>query len=125
VLAVGGEKSFGPMMATVMRFAATNVQQAVVPHAGHWLIRKSGRHHQADQGFPPMMPLRACMQSAAVSVILVLAITTATQAEPREQQLRLTPSDIAAMAKGGAGAGTSGVSGIQTTVLSRIAESAC
>ena len=30
VLAVGGEKSFGPMMATVMRFAATNVQDAFV-----------------------------------------------------------------------------------------------
>ncbi len=38
VLAIGGEKSFGPMMATVMRFAATNVQEAVVPHAGHWLM---------------------------------------------------------------------------------------
>lgn len=34
------------------------------------------------------------------------------------QDLRLTPAEIAGMAKGGAGAGTSGVSGIQTTVLS-------
>jgi len=41
VLAVGGEKSFGPMMATVMRFAATNVQQAVIPHSGHWLIEEN------------------------------------------------------------------------------------
>jgi pimeloyl-ACP methyl ester carboxylesterase len=41
VQAVGGEKSFGPMMATVMRFAATNVQEAVVPHAGHWLIEEN------------------------------------------------------------------------------------
>jgi pimeloyl-ACP methyl ester carboxylesterase len=41
VLAVGGEKSFGPMMATVMRFAATNVQEAVVPHAGHWLMEEN------------------------------------------------------------------------------------
>jgi pimeloyl-ACP methyl ester carboxylesterase len=41
VLAVGGEKSFGPMMATVMRFAATNVQQAVIPHAGHWLMEEN------------------------------------------------------------------------------------
>jgi pimeloyl-ACP methyl ester carboxylesterase len=40
VLAVGGEKSFGPMMATVMRFAATDVQQAVVPDAGHWLMEE-------------------------------------------------------------------------------------
>ena len=41
VLAVGGEKSFGPMMATVMRAAATNVQEAVVPHAGHWLMEEN------------------------------------------------------------------------------------
>jgi pimeloyl-ACP methyl ester carboxylesterase len=41
VLAVGGEKSFGPMMATVMRFAATNVQEAVIPHAGHWLMEEN------------------------------------------------------------------------------------
>jgi pimeloyl-ACP methyl ester carboxylesterase len=38
VLAIGGERSFGPMMATVMRAAASNVQEAVVPHAGHWLM---------------------------------------------------------------------------------------
>src|SRR5882757_7494845 len=41
VLAVGGEKSFGPMMATVMRFAATNVQQAVIRHSGHWLMEEN------------------------------------------------------------------------------------
>jgi pimeloyl-ACP methyl ester carboxylesterase len=40
VLAIGGEKSFGPMMATVMRFAATNVDQAVIPDAGHWLMEE-------------------------------------------------------------------------------------
>jgi pimeloyl-ACP methyl ester carboxylesterase len=41
VLAIGGEKSFGPMMATVMRFAATNVQEAVIPHSGHWLMEEN------------------------------------------------------------------------------------
>jgi pimeloyl-ACP methyl ester carboxylesterase len=41
VLAIGGERSFGPMMATVMRFAATNVQQAVIPHSGHWLMEEN------------------------------------------------------------------------------------
>lgn len=40
VLAVGGEKSFGPTMATVMRFAATDVEQAVIPDAGHWLMEE-------------------------------------------------------------------------------------
>ncbi|MFZ6647917.1 alpha/beta fold hydrolase [Undibacterium sp. TJN25] len=41
VLAIGGEKSFGANMAGVMRNAATNVQQEVVPNAGHWLMEES------------------------------------------------------------------------------------
>ena len=40
VLAIGGEKSFGPMMATVMRAAATNVTEAVVSDSGHWLMEE-------------------------------------------------------------------------------------
>jgi pimeloyl-ACP methyl ester carboxylesterase len=38
VLAVGGEGSFGPVMAAVMRNAATNVTEAVVPDSGHWVM---------------------------------------------------------------------------------------
>jgi pimeloyl-ACP methyl ester carboxylesterase len=41
VLAIGGEKSFGPMMAVVMRAAATNVQEVVIPHSGHWLMEEN------------------------------------------------------------------------------------
>ena len=41
VLAVGGEKSFGPMMATVMRFTATNVTEGVVPASGHWIMEEN------------------------------------------------------------------------------------
>ncbi len=40
VLAVGGAKSFGPMMATVMRFAASDVREGVIPDAGHWLMEE-------------------------------------------------------------------------------------
>ena len=40
VLAIGGAKSFGPMMATVMRAAATDVTQGVVPDSGHWLMEE-------------------------------------------------------------------------------------
>ena len=43
VLAVGGEKSFGAMMATVMRFAASDVQEAVVPDSGHWIMEENPR----------------------------------------------------------------------------------
>lgn len=40
VLAIGGATSFGPMMATVMRAAATDVTEAVVPDSGHWLMEE-------------------------------------------------------------------------------------
>jgi len=41
VLAVGGEKSFGSNEAIVMRNAADNVTQVVVPGAGHWLMEEA------------------------------------------------------------------------------------
>lgn len=41
VLAIGGEKSFGPMMATVMRFAASNVQEGIIPGSGHWIMEEN------------------------------------------------------------------------------------
>ncbi|MBF9232415.1 alpha/beta fold hydrolase [Microvirga alba] len=40
VLAIGGEKSFGPTMAVVMRAAATDVTEKVIPNAGHWLMEE-------------------------------------------------------------------------------------
>jgi pimeloyl-ACP methyl ester carboxylesterase len=40
VLAVGGDKSFGPTMAVVMRAAATNVEELVIADAGHWLMEE-------------------------------------------------------------------------------------
>ena len=41
VLAVGGEKSFGTQMADIMRVAATNVQGAIVPDSGHWIMEEN------------------------------------------------------------------------------------
>ncbi len=41
VLAVGGEKSFGATMATVMRFAASDVHEAIVPDSGHWIMEEN------------------------------------------------------------------------------------
>jgi pimeloyl-ACP methyl ester carboxylesterase len=40
VLAIGGDKSFGPTMAVVMRAAATNVQELVIANSGHWLMEE-------------------------------------------------------------------------------------
>lgn len=41
VLAIGGEKSFGANEAAVMRNAATDVVEVVIPDAGHWLMEES------------------------------------------------------------------------------------
>jgi pimeloyl-ACP methyl ester carboxylesterase len=43
VLAVGGQKSFGPVMATVMRAAADDVTEAQVPDSGHWIMEENPR----------------------------------------------------------------------------------
>ncbi|MEA2731255.1 MAG: hypothetical protein QOF70_5730 [Acetobacteraceae bacterium] len=40
VLAIGGAASFGATMALVMRAAATNVTECVIPNAGHWLMEE-------------------------------------------------------------------------------------
>ena len=41
VLAVGGEKSFGATMAAVMRAAADDVREAIVPGSGHWIMEEN------------------------------------------------------------------------------------
>lgn len=43
VLAVGGEKSFGPEMAVVAKAAFSDVRGAVIPGAGHWLMEENPR----------------------------------------------------------------------------------
>jgi pimeloyl-ACP methyl ester carboxylesterase len=40
VLAIGGEKSFGATQAVVMRNAASDVTEVVIPDAGHWLMEE-------------------------------------------------------------------------------------
>jgi pimeloyl-ACP methyl ester carboxylesterase len=41
VLAIGGQKSFGPMMATVMRAAGDDVTEGIVPDSGHWIMEEN------------------------------------------------------------------------------------
>ena len=57
------------------------------------------------------------MRKLAPMVLASAISMVALAAEAPSMQLRLTPAEIAAMAKGGAGLGTSGVEGIRTTVL--------
>jgi pimeloyl-ACP methyl ester carboxylesterase/quercetin dioxygenase-like cupin family protein len=93
LLAVGGDHSFGATMAFVMRFAADDVRQAVISGAGHWLMEEQ--------------------PAATVAAIRAFLDATAPLAPTR-----LTADEVERHARGGAGAGTSGLEGIQTTVLS-------
>ena len=38
VLAMGGEKSFAPLMPAFARAVAVNVRTSVIPDSGHWLM---------------------------------------------------------------------------------------
>lgn len=41
VLALGGDHSFGPMMAVVARAAASNVTEGIVPNSGDWIMEEN------------------------------------------------------------------------------------
>lgn len=95
VLAVGGGRSFGPTMAFVMRFGADNVQQAVIPDSGHWLME--------EQPEATVAAIRAFLGSPVPAVL-----------EPT----RLSAKEVAALSHDKAGAGTSQLKGVEMVVLS-------
>jgi pimeloyl-ACP methyl ester carboxylesterase len=99
VLAVGGAKSFGATEAVVMRNAATNVREAVVPGAGHWLMEES-----------PTLTV------ALIQDFLKDRLPPAPQGAPSTGDRRVTPGEFK-FPEGAPGTGTSGVSGIRTVVL--------
>jgi pimeloyl-ACP methyl ester carboxylesterase/quercetin dioxygenase-like cupin family protein len=103
VLAVGGEKSFGPLQAVIMRHVAVNVQEAVVPHSGHWLMEESPAY--------TVSLVRKFLDSSAP------AMPTRAASENHLGEKRLAPSEFEFPQQGNPGTGSSGVSGIQTVVL--------
>jgi uncharacterized RmlC-like cupin family protein len=103
VLAVGGEKSFGPLQAVIMRHVAINVQEAVVPRSGHWLMEESPVY--------TVNLVRNFLDSSAA------AIPVRTTAGNDAGETRLTPGEFKFPQQGNPGTGSAGVSGIQTVVL--------
>jgi pimeloyl-ACP methyl ester carboxylesterase len=43
ILALGGQKSFGPTMAAVMRAGGDDVTEGIVPDSGHWIMEENPR----------------------------------------------------------------------------------
>ena len=99
VLAVGGEKSFGATEAVVMRNTATDVREAVVPGAGHWLMEESPE-----------------FTVALIEDFLKDRLPTPAHPVHSAAEGRVTPGEFK-FPDGAAGTGTSGVSGIRTVVL--------
>jgi len=90
VLAVGGEKSFGPLQAVIMRHVAVNVREAVVAGSGHWLMEEKPEY----------------------TVALIRNFLDSQLSEER-----FTPAEYKFPQQGNPGTGSSGMAGIQTVVL--------
>jgi pimeloyl-ACP methyl ester carboxylesterase/quercetin dioxygenase-like cupin family protein len=90
VLAVGGEKSFGPLQAVIMRHVAINVREAVVAGSGHWLMEEKPEY----------------------TVALIRNFLDSQLGEER-----FTPAEYKFPQQGNPGTGSSGMTGIQTVVL--------
>jgi pimeloyl-ACP methyl ester carboxylesterase len=103
VLAVGGEKSFGPLQAAIMRHVATNVQEAVVAGSGHWLMEERPSYTVAL--------IRNFLDSSQVPV------PTRPASAGVVGEKRLTPAEYELPQQSNPGTGTSGIGGIQTVVL--------
>jgi pimeloyl-ACP methyl ester carboxylesterase/quercetin dioxygenase-like cupin family protein len=94
VLVLTGEKASGQFLIDQARLVATDVKGVIVEGSGHWLI-----------------------DEAPAKVIPQLADFLGESRPAAGSHQRLTPAEIGAQAQVGPGAGTSGVSGIQTRVL--------
>ncbi len=93
VLAIGGDHSLGATMAHVMRFAADDVHEIVIADSGHWLMQEQPK----------------------ATVAAVRAFLDGTGSLPPK---RLALAEVEALGRSAGGAGTSGLEGVQTTVLS-------
>lgn len=103
VLAVGGEKSFGPLQAVIMRNVATNVQEAVVASSGHWLMEERPAY--------TVTLIRDFLESPQV------AARINADSASKDIEKRLTPAEYEFSQQGNPGTGSSGIGGIQMVVL--------
>jgi pimeloyl-ACP methyl ester carboxylesterase/quercetin dioxygenase-like cupin family protein len=106
VLALGGEHSFGEQMATLMRLAADNVSGGIVPDSGHWIMEEN-----------PAATVAAVRAFLDQPIALTAVRPTTATAFAATDQVRLTSEMIERRRTSGAGAGTSGVQGVEMIVL--------
>jgi hypothetical protein len=65
VLALGGEAAFGPMMGAVIRCAAANVEDVIIPDCGHWITEaaRGGDDTRRRLPTPGSLTSGPCLQS--------------------------------------------------------------
>jgi len=104
-LVLTGEKASGEFLIQQGRLVATNVEGVVVKGSGHWLMEEA-----PAQVIPKLVSFlnQKPQDTAAMTV---------APAESARDARRLTPADMGSLTRVGAGTGTSGVAGIETTVL--------
>src|SRR5216684_3191457 len=93
VLAVGGAKSFGSLMAVNMRNVADDVTEAIVPEAGHWLME----------------------ENPEATVALISDFLSEKQRQSGDR--RMAPAEYQFSSAIAGGTGTSSVEGIRTVVV--------
>src|SRR5437588_10915967 len=93
VMAVGGEKSFGPLQAVIMRHVATNVQEEVVAGSGHWLMEERPTYTVAL--------VRKFLDGPAS------APTVASSTNGNSNEERITPAEYKFPQRGNPGTGSS------------------
>jgi quercetin dioxygenase-like cupin family protein len=98
VLAIGGEKSFASTMAVVARGGAIDVEERVIPGAGHWLME--------EQPVATVKAIRDFLDEKTFG------------AKERLPAVAYSIEQTRRMHTFGAGTGTSGVDGIRTVLLS-------
>jgi len=103
VMAVGGEKWFGPLQAVIMRHVAINVQEEVVAGSGHWLMEEKPEYTVAL--------IRKFIDGPPADH------TVAGSAGGESGEERFTPAEYKFPQRGNPGTGSSGVGGIETVVL--------
>ena len=103
VMAVGAEKSFGPLQAVIMRHVATNVQEEVVAGSGHWLMEERPEYTVA------------LIRKFIDGPLVAHAVAGSAAGESGEE--RFTPAEYKFPQRGNPGTGSSGIGGIETVVL--------
>ena len=103
VMAVGGEKSFGPLQAVIMRHVAINVQEEVVAGSGHWLMEERPAYTVAL--------IRKFLDGPPVDH------RVSGGAKDDSNEKRFTPAEYKFPQVGNPGTGSSGIGGIETVAL--------